>query len=121
MLHQHNYFAVCVKLNFCQRQTHCINDQDKVQSVTGTDNEFTECQTPRKKLQSIGILPVSLNAFNKNLKNNISKACKVQVKFLKINESSESISYDKNYMKEKKNDLVSLHKAIQEKLKTALY
>ena len=40
---------------------------------------------------------------------------------MKINESNESISYDKNYMKEKKNDLVSLHKAIQEKLKTALY
>ena len=29
--------------------------------VTGTDNEFTECQTPRKKLQSIGISPVSLH------------------------------------------------------------
>ena len=29
--------------NFCQRQTHCIDDQDKVQSVTNTDNEFTEC------------------------------------------------------------------------------
>ena len=47
MLHQGNYFVVCVKL----RQTHCIDDQDKVQSVTVTDNEFTECQTARKKLQ----------------------------------------------------------------------
>ena len=37
--------------NFCQRQTHFIDDQDKDQSVTNTDNEFTECQTPWKKLQ----------------------------------------------------------------------
>ena len=28
----------------------CINDPHKVQSITDTDNEFTECQTPRKKL-----------------------------------------------------------------------
>ena len=49
MLYQGNYFAVSVKINFCQIQTHCIDDQDKFQSVTGTDNEFTECQTPMKK------------------------------------------------------------------------
>ena len=52
----------------------CIDDVDKVQSVTDTDNEFTECQTPRKKLQSIGISPVSLHAVMKTLKNNISEA-----------------------------------------------
>ena len=34
---------------------------------------------------------------------------------------SESDSYDKNDMKEKVNDLVRLHEAMQEKLKTALY
>ena len=28
--------------------------------VKDTDNEFTKCQTPRKKFQSIGISPVSL-------------------------------------------------------------
>ena len=50
MLYQHNYFAVSVKLNFCQRQTQSIDDKDKVQSVTDTENEFTECQTPRRKL-----------------------------------------------------------------------
>ena len=43
-------------------------------SVIDTGNEFTECQTPRKKLQSIGISPVSLNAFMKTLKSNISDA-----------------------------------------------
>ena len=59
MLYQDNYFVVSVKVNFCQRQTHC-DDQDKFQSVTDTENEFTECQTRRKKLQSIGISPVSL-------------------------------------------------------------
>ena len=41
MLYQDNYFVVSVKLNFCQIQTHCIDDQDKFQSVTDTDNEFT--------------------------------------------------------------------------------
>ena len=118
MLYQDNYFVVSVKLNFCQRQTHCIDDQDKFQSVKDTDNEFTECQTPRKKLQSIGISPVSLHAFTKTLKSNISEAQKVQVDCLK---DSESDSYDKNDMKEKVNDLVRLHKAMQEKLKTATY
>ena len=61
-------FAVIVKLNFCQRQTHCIDDQDNVQSVTDTDNEFNKCQTPRKKLQSFGISPVGLHAFMKTLR-----------------------------------------------------
>ena len=71
-------------LNFCQRQAHCIDDPDKVQSVTDTENEFTECQTPRKKLQSIGISPVSLHAFMKTLKSNISEAYKVQIDCLEV-------------------------------------
>ena len=107
MFYQDNYFVASVKLNFCQRQTHCNNDQDKFQSVTDTDNEFTECQTPRKKLQSIGISPVSLHAFMKTLKSDISEAYKVQVNYLK---DSESDFYDKNDMKEKVNDLVRLQK-----------
>ena len=83
MLYQDNYFVVSVKVSFSWRQTNCIDDQDKVQSVTDTDNEFTECQTPRKKLQSIGISPVSLHAFMKTLKSNISEVYKVQVDCLK--------------------------------------
>ena len=67
-------FVVSVEINFCQRQTKCIGDQDKFQSVKDTENEFTECQTTRRKLQSIGISPVSLHAFLKTLKNNISEA-----------------------------------------------
>ena len=78
-MYQDNYFVVSVKINFCQRQTKCIDDQDKFQSVKDTDNEFTECQTPRKKLQSIGISPVSLHAFMKTLSSDISEAYKVQV------------------------------------------
>ena len=54
VMHQNNYFIVSVKINFCYRQTKCIDDQDKFQSVKDTYNEFTEGQTPRKKLQSIG-------------------------------------------------------------------
>ena len=91
-MYQDNYFAVSEKINFCQRQTKCIDDQDKFQSVKDTDNEFTECQTPRKKLQSIGISPVSLHTFMKTLKSNISEAYKVQVDCSK---DSESDSYDK--------------------------
>ena len=118
MFYLDNYFVISVKLNFCQRQTHCIDDQDKFQSVTDTDNEFTECQTLRKKLQLIGISPVNLHVFMKTLKSNIPEAYKVQVDFLK---DSESDSYDKNDVKEKVNNLVRLHEAMQEKLKTASY
>ena len=73
-----------VKLNFCQRQTHCTDDEDKVQPITDTDNEFIECQTPRKKLQPIGISPVSLHAFVKTLKSDVSESYKIQVDCLKI-------------------------------------
>ena len=52
--------------------------QDKFRSLTDTDNEFTECQASRKKLQLIGISLVSLHAFTKTLKSNISEAYKVQ-------------------------------------------
>ena len=118
MLYQDSYFLVSVKLDFCQRQTQCIDDEDKFQSITDTDNEFIESQTPRKKLQSTGNLPVSLKAFMKTLKSNISEAYKVQVNCLK---DSGSDSYDKNDMKEKLNDLVRFHEAMQEKLKIASY
>ena len=118
MLYQDNYFVVSVELNFCQRQAHCIDDQGKFQSVTDTDNEFTEFQTTRKKLQSNGISPVSLHALMKTLKSNISEAYKAQVDCLK---DSESDSSDENDMKEKVNDLVRLLEAMKEKLKTASY
>ena len=97
MLYQGNYFVVNLKLNFCQRKTRYTDDQDKFQSVTDTDNEFTECQTPKKKLQSIGVSTVSRHAFMKTLKSNISETYKVQADCLK---DSESDSYDKNDMKE---------------------
>ena len=98
------------------RQTHCIYDKNKFQSVTDTDNEFTKCETSRKKLQSIGISPVSLHAFMKTLKTNISETYKVQGDCLK-----DSESYDKNDMKQKVNDLVRLHEAMQEELRAASY
>ena len=72
-MYHYNYFVVSVKINFYQRQTKCIDDQDKFQSVKDFDNEFTECQTAREKLQSIGISPVSLRAFMKTIKSNISE------------------------------------------------
>ena len=118
MLYQDDSFVVSVKLNFCERQTRCIDDQDKFESITDTDNKFTECQTPRKNLQTIAISLVILQTFMKTLKSNISEAYKVQVDCLK---DSESGSYDKNDIKQKVNDLVRLHEVMQEKLKTASY
>ena len=110
-----------------------MDDEGKVQSVTDTDNEFTECQTSRKMLQSVGISPVSLHAEPQHrqitnakmkldkvmntIKSDISEGHKVQVVCL---ENSESYSYDKNGIKEKVSYLVRLHEAMQEKLKTAL-
>ena len=52
------------------------------------------------------------------MKTYISDAYKVWVDCLK---DSESDSYDKNDVKEKVNDLVRLHEAMQEKLKTPSY
>ena len=86
--------------------------------VKDTDSEFTKCQTPRKKFQSIGISPVNLHAFTKTLKSNILEVQKVQADGLN---NSESYSYDKNDMQEEVNVLVRLQMAMQEKLKTASY
>ena len=109
MLYQDNYFFVSVKLNFCQRQIHCINGQDKVESVADTDSEFTESQTLRKNLQSISISRVTSRAYMETLKSKISEAYKTQVDCLK---DSEFHSYDKIDMKEKVNDLVRLYETI---------
>ena len=78
--------------------------------VKDTDKEFTECQTPRKKFQSIGVIsPASLHAFTKTLKSDISEAQEVQVD--RVN-NSESDSYNKNDMQEKVNVLVRLQEAM---------
>ena len=97
---------------------HCVDDQDKSQSITDTGNEFTECQTPRKKLQSGSWHFIcKLTRIYENFKSNISEAYKVQVDCLKV---SESDSYDKNDMKEKMNGLVRLHEARQEKIENSI-
>ena len=51
---------------FLVTETQFTDDEDKVQSVTDTDNKFTECQTPRKKLQPIDISPVILHAVHQH-------------------------------------------------------
>ena len=66
----------------------------------------------------MGLPPISLNAFMKTLKSNISETYKAQIDCLK---DSESDSYDENDMKENVNDLARLHEEMQEKLKTASY
>ena len=42
------FYRQCKAKFLLEAETHCIDDEDKVQSVIDTDNEFTECQTPRK-------------------------------------------------------------------------
>ena len=54
----------------------------------------------------------------KTLKSDISEAYNVQFDCLK---DWDSTSYDKNNTKDKVNDLISLHDAMQEKLKTTSY
>ena len=82
----------------------------------------------------MAIAPVSLHAvlqqsqitnakmkFDKvmnTIKSNISEVCKVQVHCC---EDLVSDSYDKNDMKEKANELVRFHEAMQEKLATTSY
>ena len=117
MLYQDNYFTVNVKLNFVRDrltvlmikikylnllQILIINSLNVKHQEKAHINWHFTCQLARMK----------------TLKNNISEAYKVQVECLK---DSESDSYDENDMEEKLNELVRLHKAMQEKLKTALY
>ena len=62
--------------------------------------------------------PCQLTRIYENFKESISEAYEVQVDCLK---HSESDSYDKNDMEVKVNNLVRLHKAMQEKLKASSY
>ena len=110
-----------------ETQTHCIDGDDNVQFVTDSDNEFTQYQTARKKLQSTGISPVSSHALPQHnritdvklkldevmntIKSDISEGYKVQDDCL---EDSESDSYGKSDMKGKANQLVRLYETIQE-------
>ena len=43
----HLFCYQCIAKFLLEKETHCINDEDKVQSSTDTDNEFTESQTTR--------------------------------------------------------------------------
>ena len=74
----------------------CIDDEGKCQSVTDTDIEFTECQTPRKKLQSIAISSVSLHAVPQqsqitNAKMKLHKFINTIKKILQKHKSSSSL------------------------------
>ena len=71
---EHLFCARCNANFLLETEIHCIDDEDKVRSSTRTGNEFTECQTPRKKLQSVLISPVKLNAVMNTLNSNISEA-----------------------------------------------
>ena len=109
-----------------ETKTYFIDDKDKVKSVTDTNNEFTECQPPRKKLQQVGISSVSLHPVPQHsritnikikldkvmntLKSDISEAYTVHVDCL---EDSGSDSYDKKDMKVKANELVRSDEAIK--------
>ena len=89
-----------------KRETRCIYGKDRVQSVTDTDIEFTECQTQRKKLLSIGSLFVSLHAVphhkwtNAKIKlDNVMSTIKSDIS--EVYKDSESDSNDKNQITRK--------------------
>ena len=114
MLYQDNYFGVSVKLNFVRDRFTVMMIKINFNLLQILKMNLLNAKHQRRSSQSVGISPLSLHAFMKTLKSNISGAYKVQVDCLK---DSESDSYDKNYMKEKLDDLVRLHEAMQEKLK----
>ena len=89
-----------------KRETRWTDGKDRVQSVTDTDIEFTECQTQRKKLLSIGSLFVSLHTVpqdkwtNVKIKlNNVMNTIKIDIS--EVYKDSESDSNDKNQIKRK--------------------
>ena len=119
MLYQDNYFGVPVRLRFCWRQTHCIDDQDKVQSVTDTDKEVTDWMSNTKKKAPINWhFTCQVTRIYGNFKDRYFRSTQSTSWLF---ENWESDSYDINDMKEKLNDFVRLHKAMQEKLKTTSY
>ena len=83
--------------------------QLKTKSINAVTGQLSCCQCKAKFLLETDSL-VSLHASMKTLKSNISKAFKVQGDCLK---DLESDSYDKIDIKEKVNDLVRLHEAMQ--------
>ena len=89
------YCRQCKAKFLLETEIDCIDDEDKGQSVTDADDEFTECETPRKKFESMAVSPVSLHAVPQHsritnakvkidkimntIKSNISEAYKVQL------------------------------------------
>ena len=65
MLYKDNYFIVTLKLNFCEKQRLFIDEEGKFQSVTGTDKDFAECETPTK---SSNQLAFHLSVYTKYLR-----------------------------------------------------
>ena len=93
MLYQGNYFTVSSSILVRDKLT-VLMMKIKFQYVTDTDNELTEwINSNIGSMQSISYLP----------------------------ENSEPDSYDKNDVKTKVNDLVRLHKVMQERLETESY
>ena len=82
MLNQDNYI-VSVKLNYCYRQTQCIDDQDKFQSVPDTTMDSLNVKHQRHSFNQLAFhLPA--DTFMKTLKINISEAYKVQVDCFRV-------------------------------------
>ena len=130
MLYQDNYFVVSVKINFCQRlrltvlmmkikvnllQILTMNSV-KVKPQGKSSNQLPFHHVPQHS--RITDAKMKLDKVTNTIKSNISEACRVQAE---CQEDSEAHSYDKNNMNEKVNEFVRLHKAMQEKLKTASY
>ena len=93
-----------------------MDDQGKVQSVTDTDNEFIIKHQGKRSNQLA--FTCQLTRIYENFKEKYVRSLQSTDWLF---ENSESNSYDKNDVKGKVHDLVSLQKAMQGRLKTASY
>ena len=108
------YFVVSEKLNFCWTQTQCIDDQDKFQSATDTDNELSNT---KEKVLINWHFTCQLSRSYENFKEQYFRSIQSTSWLFK----RLRVWFLWNDMKKKVNDLVRLHEVMQEKLKTASY
>ena len=104
---------VLVRIFYCL-WTLCLNltwNQKSRCNISKTCSQKQEKLSPLKHF-------IWYQTLIKTLKRKISEAYKLRLDCFK---DSESDSYDRNDMKEKVNELVRLHEAMQEKLQTASY
>ena len=111
-----------VRLYFRQRETHCIDDRDKVQSAADTDNEFSDCEfneftNTQEKAPINWHFTCQLTRIYENFKEQYFRSIQSTTSLF---QNSESDSYEKNDMKEKVNEVGQVAQANARKIKTSI-